>query len=154
MTLEDRVTQLEGELASLRRRNGALVAFALIALTVPAILAFREGQEKVIRAERFEVVQDGKTVAELSASEYGGWLKIYNKEGKFAAFLGALPDGGGLGIFNKDGKAAAALGALPDGGGLGIFNNDEKPVAELGAASDGGWLELTSPDGRVRFKAP
>jgi hypothetical protein len=108
MTLEERIEVLENELRGLRRRNRLLVvvaAVALLAVAVPALVVADRAQSQVVRAEGFEVVKDGKTVATLAADSDGGVLNILNKDGKPVAGLGAFSDGGGrLGIWDKDGS--------------------------------------------------
>jgi hypothetical protein len=147
MTIEDRITQLEAEVASIRRRSGTLFAFALIALSVPAALALRHGEQTVIRAEWFKVVKNGQTVAEISAGEVGGFIGVAGNDGKIAGGLSPGPDGGGLVIYNKDGKPVAQLLAREYGGALETFSKAGKPSTTLGASANGGWLGIANKDG-------
>ena len=100
MTLEERIETLESQLSRIRRRESKVKALALLVVLAAgvsflwAVYKPSERQEKTIRAERFEVTRDGKTVAVLTADSNGGRLGIYNKDGKPVARLSAEPDGG------------------------------------------------------------
>lgn len=177
MNLEDRIVRLEAELASLRKRNRTFGVLLMLAVAVPALLAFGRGQVQVVRAERFEVVKDGKVLAKLDESVFGGgslsiysedgkevgyllatstggMLSILDKDGKPVGMLSTGTEGGSLGIFNKDGKHVGGLAATRSGGLLGVNNKDGRVVGALGADPEGGTMMLLTPDGEVRFKAP
>ena len=98
--------------------------------------AVKAGVPKVVRAQRFEVVDSkGKRRASLSLGADGSpALNLLDKHGKARAALSVGADGSpALALFDKDRKVRAVLALLPDG----------RPL-----------LAVHDKDGRVLWKAP
>lgn len=72
--------------------------------------------------------EDGKVIAKLIASDYGGTLGIWNNQGKLVAAMGAREDGGSLSIANNQEKLGAWMSADKNGGALDIRDNQEKII--------------------------
>ena len=115
--------------------------------------------------------KDGKLVANLSVTEFGGLSQVRNNDGTTAAAIGASPSGGVCYMYDKsaipyfsvkdyktggvlqltddEGKTSVALGAMDErGGGLDILNKDGKRVAGIYITKEeGGLLEISGKDG-------
>lgn len=112
------------------KQTGVIIAAAFVAGFVGGIVSsgfLRDAPvfaqkgpqpEKVLQAERFEVVdQAGKVRAVLAVADSGALgLTLADQAGKTRAILGTLSDGTPhLGFLDRTGKARALLGTMPNG---------------------------------------
>jgi len=151
VTTEERLENLERELARAKRRNRRLLAavglvagvFA-VAWIVPgtdtahavagAGIANRaeaqgSGVPPVIRAGQFELVDgNGKVRAVLEVTKDRPRLALYDETGKSRVILNASKHGPGLALFDENGRIRALLNVSKDGPRLGLFGADEKGI--------------------------
>jgi hypothetical protein len=178
MNTEERLANLERELANVKRRNRRLILLALVGAGAALVAAAWIGTPgkvlaetgakapNVVRANEF-ILEDakGKTRATLVAAKDGPALRLLDENGNVRATLTALKEGPGLCLFDENGKFRATLGALKDGPGLCLFDQNGKGRAVLGAGTrtmPGGRvmtypessLFLFGPDGKAIWSAP
>lgn len=132
MEMETRVARLEREL----RRSRWITVLLLIALA--ALLGYGAGESipEVLRAKRFEMVDDaGRPLLALRPTSSGGAIGVFSRSGNLAAVLTADETGGGLlNIASAGGgNGVLVLGSNAEGtgGALTIFNGAEKEVVTL-----------------------
>ena len=103
-------------------------------------------QAKVVRAERFELVDvKGRMVAAWGSTPLGQHaLVFYDEAGKKRALLSVDADGSpGLGLFDKAGEVRAMLSILANGRpSLSLWDENGQPRVTLGA----GVLRLSQTD--------
>ena len=154
MQNEERINVLETQVRTLKRIVYGFGCLLVAGLVVGATSL--QTVPDVIQAKKFEVVNGkGNVVAKLSAGEYGGVLRIRNKEEKLVAGLYADEDGGAMVICNKDGEPVATIWDEHSDKlrGLNIYNKDSKVVVRIGVDKDAdgfiqtqnGKDEITSP---------
>jgi len=122
-----------------------LLAIALIASCAQQVQQTKRLSisEIVISNEGLKfITEDGKLIATMRATEYGGELTIRNNQGNLIAGVGGTEYGGMIGISTNQEKLVVSIGALEYGGGVTIFNNQEKSVAGMAAFEYGGGLGL------------
>lgn len=129
--MQERLQALEREVEQLREQ-----------------LAVREQTFSVIRAEKFEVVKDGETIATLKGVELTEALGIFGKDGKLLADLSSFLGGGKLNIYNNEGKPVVVLSSFIGGGILHINNNEGKPVVGLSSFLGEGNLYINNKEGK------
>jgi hypothetical protein len=104
----------------------------LLVQGAPAVAQVGGAVQEVVRAKRFEVVDDqGRSRALLSVLPDGSpGLTLYDGAGKQRAGLGLLPDGTPrLALHDAAGKQRAGLTVLPDGSpGLALFDAAGKAI--------------------------
>lgn len=106
---------------------------------------------------RFRVFNNqGKINAEFGACEFGGILRICDKQGNNIAGMTAGVEGGFLWIYSNYGEQVAELGAYEsgyeNGGILLIRNNQGKIVAGLKTYEEGGRLSIRNNQGEIVAK--
>ena len=156
MTTEERIEKLEAELAAAKRlirrlMAGAGVVLVIFALfvAVRAMMGVTHSQvggdiAKVIRASRFEVVDDqGRPRAGLIVLKDGPRLDMFDEKGTSRAMLITTETGAGLTLFDEKGIGRAMLSTSNGGPGLVLFDEKGKVRAGLGVN------ETTTPDGKV-----
>lgn len=103
--------------------------------------AERTGPQKVIQAEKFEVLgKNGKPQAWLTVAEDGSpRLVLFDKDGTGRAVVTVFGDGSpGFALFDKNGTTRAWLIVKDDGSpGLGLAYRDGENRAELTLKGDG-----------------
>jgi hypothetical protein len=117
MTTEERLEKLEKELTGAKRRSRVMLVATVMAVAVVFLLgAGGEAVQKVVRAERFELMDStGKLRAVLGLTESGQpALGLWDQDGKARAVLGlragpGLADEPGLWLSDHDGKVRAML---------------------------------------------
>jgi hypothetical protein len=130
--IEERLNTLERS-AGRYRRLSAVLALALVAIVVSAAMP---GSSDIVRARRFEVVNDkGNVVFVADADNSGGRLVIRRNANKGGVTLFTNDLGGAVGILNGDDKVVVRQGISDKGGLLALTNNAEKLVV-LAAAND------------------
>jgi hypothetical protein len=167
MTIEERLENMERELARLKRRNRWLLgAILLVAggLIVPGMFettairarAQAGGTAKEIRAKKF-ILEDekGKVRTILAMSPIGPILGMYDENGKTRATLGMGKDGSALFLGDEKGKHRAELGMAKDGACLVLRDENDKIRIGLGTAKNGLSLGLALADenDKLRFMA-
>jgi len=166
MTTEERLENLEKELARAKRRNRLLLAAVMLGAGAVILAAAWIGTpEKVLaenaakaptilRANGF-ILEDenGKSHAIMSATKDGPALWMFDENGVPRAGLSLLKDEPRLALFDKNGKVRASLLALKAGPGLALFDENGKTRAELttmGKGKDMPGLILYDENGKVR----
>ena len=165
MTVEERIENLERELARAKHRNRRLtlvgiglvggicaVAWAVTGAESKAQTQPAGGAERVIRAHSF-VVEDenGKTRGGLGGFKDGPALSLFGENGKPCAALAVNEKGSLVSLSDENGKPRAWLGAGKDGWGLYLWDENGKPRAGLHAGKDGSAaLSLSDENGKLR----
>ncbi len=130
-SLAQRLDAVETQLSSARResRRWRAGAITLAGIGVSAIVLAAAQSTRtpdVVRARRFEVVDQGDKVVLLA---------------------GIGQHGGQLDVWGNSGKNALRLGANPNGGDIAVWNGAEQGIAGMYATADGGRVEATAADG-------
>src|SRR3972149_6409016 len=87
---------------------------------------------KVIRAERFELVDGGGAVrAALAATSDGPSLGLFDENEKARAVLGVTGAGPALVLADQNGKASAMVSVASDGPGVNLYDENGKVRARL-----------------------
>jgi hypothetical protein len=95
MTIEERLRRLERQ--NRRMKKGFALVIIALASTVIMGQVLRPKIPRVIRARKFEVVNDkNMTMAELGSTRLFGYLFISNRHGKVAATIATNRAGEGL----------------------------------------------------------
>jgi hypothetical protein len=163
MTTEERLENLEKELARAKRRNRWLLAAVLLGAGVVILAAAWIGTpEKVlaenaakaptiIRANVF-IVEDenGKPQAILKAEKEGPGLWMYDENGKTRAMLSVFKNGPMLWFYDEKETPRAGLSAGKEGPMLHLIDENGKIRAGLNVGKDGPWLELLDENGKPR----
>lgn len=167
----------------MKQRSLRIPPFLMIcctALTMGLSLACNDKAKKVIKAERFELVDgNGETRGSFAVNDDGSsHLMLYGEEGKVRGALVVEPDGmAGFFLYGKDRKPRGSFVIMPsDLSGFALFHNDGQPHILLRLEPDGlpsvflydkmrkrGWfgvdeeeagLRLYDKDGKDLWKAP
>lgn len=130
-SLAQRLDAIETQLTSARResrrwRAGAITLACIGVSAVVLAAAQSTRTPDVVRARRFEVVDQGDKVVLLA---------------------GIGQHGGQLDVWGNSGKNALRLGANPNGGDIAVWNGAEQGIAGMYATADGGRVEATAADG-------
>jgi len=138
MTVEERLERVERELAQAKRRSMALAAAICVLggawvlwLSIDTVEAQAAGTPEVVRAHRFEVVdEDGKTRATLAVHDRGPRLRLFDENGTPRAEVAAAKDGEGviepgLWLYDNKGQWRVALHAVKNEPRLSL--NDDEP---------------------------
>jgi len=149
-TVEQRLASIEASLRRWRRGTlGLAVAFGLLTI----VAAQPPGPPRapdLIRAQRFEVVDDdGNTLLTLRANKSGnGLLESFTKDGQRLALITSNDRRNGVvGVYNPKGDWVTALTADEQGRGeLAVFASEQKMIVRVGANTRG--------DGSVLVRAP
>jgi len=166
MTIEERLANLERELARAKRHNRWLLAAVGLAAGVFGVVwigaaagcnghAPAGGVATVIRAGQF-VLQDGngKTRATLALTDIGPALCLTDETGNPRAVLTVFKAGPRLNLFDEKGKDCVRLGANKDGPMLALTDETGTPRAALGVGKYGSVLGLFDADGKAIWQAP
>lgn len=131
-TIESRISRIESQLKLYR----GLTVLLLIA--VAALLGLGAGQTppEVIRAKRFEMVNDeGIALVAMRPTSLGGAIGVFTAKGAVAAVLTTDESGGGLlNILSGQGRnGVLMLGSNADttGGAVTVYNNEEREIITL-----------------------
>jgi len=166
MTIEERLENLEKELADAKRSNrwlhtvvglvivGLGLAWLLTKATVSATAATIS---KEIRANSFIVVDaNGKERAVLRMDENGPRLDLADEKGNLRAELSLDKNAPGLGLYGENGENRASLAVTKNGSGLALLN--EKGKIRVGMAMNAltakPMMTLKDENGKVIWKAP
>jgi hypothetical protein len=156
MTTEQRLENLEKELARVKRRSRWLLAMVLLGVGLVVLAAAWMGTAEkavagnaakaptIIRANAF-IVEDenGKIRAALSGVEKDGHgLFIYDDQLISRAGLINTKDGPRLVLGDENHKTRAGLGVTKDGPSLLLSDENDKVRAGLGVTKNGPQLEL------------
>ena len=161
MTIEERLANLEWELAHVKRRNRRLLVAALLVAGAAVVAAAWIGMPgkvlaesgakapNVVRASKFILEDaDGKVRALLTLND-GPALYFYDENGKLRAGLGALKGEVSLILCDGNAKRRAVLAANMEGPGLGLYDENGKVRAGLSAFKGGPSMELYANNGKV-----
>jgi len=164
MTTEERLENLERELASANRRNRwllAVVGLAVIGLvlastwTKTTAIAQAQGAgavPKVVRANEFILEEEnGKTRATLKVDKDGPKLALFDENGMSSASLGVGKDAALLRLYGENGKSCVILCVLKDAPILALQDENGKDRAMLSVNKDEGTgLHLFDKKGQGR----
>ena len=128
-TIETRLQRLERQ----NRIYRNLFILAGLALVAAVSYGATKPVPEVIRARKFEAVNEGGTVViKLTQRRNNGEIKILNEDRKSGVRLGIANDGSGrIGLFSKEGKELVRLGSTSNGGGIEIGNKTGERVVQL-----------------------
>lgn len=158
---DDYAKKLERELKL--HRFGILGMLSVLSILILGAKLNQSNEVSVIRAKRFEVVNDSNgIVATLSSDDGGGILEILSDESKRLIRLKAMegipeagyPSFGSIAVYSADGGPLADLGSfnpLEDGGSLFIYNARGKPVYAVLAGCNGNCVSELKGDELVDF---
>jgi len=161
--LEERVRQLE------RREHRYRLVLAGIGLAVLAcgvlwVLMLSTGRAqaqkaaeaaKVVRAREFILEDDkGKSRLELTITDTGVALGIFDENGESRAALDVSKDGPALGLFGPNGNPSAMLDVGKVGPGLSLWDREGRPRVVLVCAPAGPALTFYDTTGRKAWSAP
>jgi len=154
MTIEERLENMERELACVKRRNrwllgailvllGGLVATGVFKTMITPVQAQGAGTVKEIRANKIVLEDENGTCrAALAVGEYGPSLALWDEKFQIRALLGLGKDGPLLKLLDEKGQDRFAAGKTkavsPDG------KTTEYPESSL---------ILFGPDGKVIWSA-
>jgi hypothetical protein len=163
MTIEERLANLERELARAKRRNRHLLVFALVAggaavvaaawIGTPGKVLAESGAKapNVVRANQFILEDaDGRLRAELSVFMSGSVLRLYDENRKRRAGLDVDKDGATLDLSDENGYPRARLSAGKDGLALALADEKGKVRVMLDVDKDGPGLRLCDENRRRR----
>ncbi len=158
MTIEDVSARLEKlERQNRRMRAGGIGALVLIAAV--SLLGQAAAPEKVIRAQRFEVVDAAGTFrAGLETTSDGSpWLRLDGKGGGRRVLLGVPASGiPEMSLWDGDGKRRIFLGLGRDGSpAMSFIDRGDRDRMALSLAPEGSpSLLLSDKDGKVIDRMP
>ena len=168
MTTEERIEQLEKNLARVNRRNRWVLAGAAICLGVGLVGSmFRPqtlhakptaGAPKEVRASRFVLVDDsGNTRATLGLDKGAPGLRLLDGKGKALAWLAIAAmksRGSRLGLADENGKTRFTLSVNKDMTLLAMRGKNGKSRAMLIATKNGPEMSLRDENGKTVWNAP
>jgi hypothetical protein len=134
--MEQRIAALERANRHLRMAVIVLFALTVARLIVPAS-ARQASVPDVVRAGRFEVIRDGKTMGSLGADVDGGNLDIQDKNEKLVGYFGAMKTGG----------AELAMGGTKGNRQLYINADDRVATTQVTVSARAGGPSITLEDG-------
>jgi len=161
MTTEERIEEMEGQLARVRSFNRCLIGCIVAFLSVWFILklfgpvtALAQSGVKEIRARKF-VLEDenGKERAALAVNEYGSELLLHDENSKMSARLLVIAEGPAL-VLRENGKTRAELGVLNDTPQLVLLDENGRPRAGMSVDKDGPKLGLFEKNGEPIWEVP
>lgn len=164
--MEERLNNLERQLAHARRQTRLLSALVLAALAGVAAFLVRPDQvaaqpkpekERTVLKAPFDVVgADGKRLMTVEEKAGGGAVvRFYRPGNRVSAIIDQTPAGASFGLITPDDKLGIILDSLVDGGSVSIYNASGKEGALLRAAThNGAKFTLTDKDGTVLFSKP
>lgn len=159
MTTEERLDQLEKELARTKRRNRRLIPVAVLAIGLVWILGPKVAPAKLdgtvhdeIQAKKFVMVDEsGKTRAMLSVLKSQPGLCLYSEKGEARVMLGVLDDGEpGLSLNHEKNIPGALLSVTKDGPILEMFDENGKPSVRLHSTKDDSGLSVHNKKAEAR----
>ncbi|MHC4637194.1 MAG: hypothetical protein ACYTBV_06765 [Planctomycetota bacterium] len=164
MTIEERLENLERELAIAKCCSRWLLSAAVLAVVVSVLVWSLV--PKIVRANRF-ILEDknSKSRATLAVVESGAELFMGDENGELRATLSSDKDGPRLNLYGENGKGDVSLIVGKSGPRLSLYDENGKGRASLGAAKtntpDGNTITypessllLFGPDGKVIWSAP
>jgi hypothetical protein len=161
MTTEERLVNLEKELAGAKCRSRVMLMGAVAAVALVFLLcAGGDATQKVVRAERFELVNaNGNVCAAWGMSMTGGGPRLVLCDQYYRPRAQLTVEGDGnamLVLSNQDGKNRAGLGVLTDGSVvLALSDQNGKTRAGLAADTSGHpGLVLYDQNDRVFWRTP
>jgi hypothetical protein len=166
--LRDRVTRVEGELQTMRRRfyaGGLFLLGGLVGALALVTTGYQPGGatraiSQTVRAPFRVVDTQGRNVLEIGTYQGNRHLALFAKKGAAPAVLLACnePNGGSVAIANTAGRPMASLGTDGNGGMLHVFDATRDRaypvVGVLGRTDDGGTIEVYDKAGNAVFKIP
>ena len=127
MTIEERVKKLEGELTAAKRRNRWMLGGAALLLLGCLTIAATPGDQKIIRAQQFIVVNDqGRECAMLGVSQDLPYLGMFDANDKCRIVLNVSPVGPELHILDENNKNRVILGMGTNGPALCMLDAKDK----------------------------
>jgi len=161
MTTEERLEQVEGQLARVKWFNRCLIACIVLSLggwfilkTFDPETASAQSAVREIRANKF-VLEDenGKERAALAVDEYGPELLLHDENSKMSARLVVIAEGPAL-VLRENGRTRAQLGMLNGTPQLVLLDENGKPRAALSVDKDGPKLGLFEKNGKPIWEVP
>jgi len=163
--VEERLSELERQLARARRQVRLLSAVVLAAPAGVAAFAVRPEpvaaqpkakKERTVLAAPFDVVgADGKRLMTVEEKGGGAVVRFYRPGNNVSAIVDQTPAGASFGLVTPDAKLGVVLDSLADGGSMSIYNGAGKEGFHLRATTHNGTkVTLTDKDGTVLFSKP
>lgn len=177
MITEERLEKVEKELARAKRRSRVILLAAAMTVAAVFLLCAGDAVPKVVRAERFELVDTNGTVravlhmsqlaggpelslsgpsgsAHLRVFDSGPQLGLYdkNKTGRVALMVSDV--GSELNLRDENGKLRNVLFVASSGPGLSLFDENGMGRVALGMAHDVPIVGVCDPSGKLIWHAP
>lgn len=134
--LNRRMFAIERQNRQLKVLVGVLITVGLAPLVMGAAGQSAAAVPDVVRAQKFEVVQNGKVVAAVSAASTGGRVEVFDTNGARAGYLRSTANGGSLDI-SKGGNTVGYFDALARGGAWMCANSSSNQcVTGIGSNAD------------------
>ena len=159
MNIEQRLAKLE-RTSRYWRFTAVALGLTLVAITAMGLADDAEQVPDVIRARRFEVVNEqGTPQVILSQHEQlGGAIGTYNPQGERVVLisLNATGVGGVINTFDGKGGELVSIGTTEDGAGaVSTFDGKGWELVRIGATVDGeGSISTYNRAGQVRAQLP
>ncbi|HZR25608.1 MAG TPA: hypothetical protein VFA59_18570 [Vicinamibacterales bacterium] len=136
---------LAARLRRLERQNTILKCLVLALLAgVPTftVLAAQQNTSSpdTIRANRFEIVRNGRVQAVMTSDDNGGIVEVWRASGEVAGYIRSTKDGGSLDISDKTGKTVGFFDATASQGGVlavSAVDNQDVVILRSNAGGDG-----------------
>jgi hypothetical protein len=153
MTVEERLENLERELAKSKRQNLRLAIGGAVVMTCVVIFLAAWARPTDVRARSFIVAdENGTERAALAVDKHGPALRLLDKKGNLRVVLAVDKDGPGLDLFDEKDNLNVVLGANKDGAVLALADEDGKAGASLVAIKEGAGVRLSDKDGKTRAR--
>lgn len=165
--MEERLQNLERQLASAQRHVRLLLAFILVAPAIAvALLSLKPdaqaaepeaAKKRTVLKAPFDVVgAEGNRLLTIEEKKEGGaTVWFYRPGSKVNAIVDCTPAGGSFALVTPDDKLGVVLDSLRDGGSVSIYNAEGKEGVLLRTTSSGGTkLTLADKDGTSLFSKP
>ncbi len=154
MTTEERLEKLESDLAGAKRRNRLLLVGVAIVAGMFLLGAGGEELQKVVRGERFELVDStGRVCAALGVDKGQPSLKLFDQNDTERVSLGVSAESGqpALKLCDQNGEVRASLKLDTSGQSkLGLADQNGKVRAHLGVDAGGkAGLMLWDENGKI-----
>ena len=152
MNFEQRIRRLEWWNRLLLLGLASLVVYGFGGRVVPA----KTKTEKVLRAERLEIVDSAGNEAVVLGLDDQGSAGLFVKDGAGTVRLAAAHDPQGTALFISDSSGVIRVGVAQfahGGGGVALHGPDSKGAAVL-YFKEAGSLTFFDPEGNPTFKAP
>ena len=129
--------------------GGALVFLGMLEAMISPLTAEKDKFGE-IECTKLTVVAETDEVITLTASDYGGLVKVHSKDGRAGALLNVNEHGGGPSVHSNDGKTRGILTVNEHGRSVSVTGNDGNPRGVLTVHEDGGAVGVFGNDEEQR----